>query len=548
MLVKALTIAISLSLIGFLYQFFSFIKTNRTFEKTKLIPNGLSVKTFSLNSILQAKLFKAGKIRWLMHFIVASGFLYLVIFHALDDVTSFYWFQYYQPTVDPFQFLRNLAGIFVLVGCLGFLCRRLFFFKTLKKRKIQFKGLFSILLILSIILSGFLLEAVKIISEPVFIEMVEEYSDIDEGTDLVDLKIYWEKHYNTVFNEPLLIAPERLAPKKLDNGKFDNGKELNENFCIDCHSPIKSAFISRSIAKALKKTSIWLNYHRIDNLLYYVHYFLCLLMIVSLPFSRLFHIFLIPIASLEKNLKKEQLDQTLGYINTATLYACTNCGFCSDVCSVFPNFLITKNINTLPHAKIESFKKLMNSAPVVESKALYMLQSGNGECTYCHKCTDICPSGIDLQNLWVRLNQKLSLKGFQDNYTFINNLSLEKWAKLAPQKERILSTQGKTTQLADNVDSFENCIQCTICTNVCPVVEHDLDGNDYTPQQVLNLLRLGKKHLATGTRMVWNCLNCFSCQESCPQGIKVADIMIELRNIGNLRADALQLENFTKAT
>ncbi|MCK5100771.1 MAG: 4Fe-4S dicluster domain-containing protein, partial [Desulfobacteraceae bacterium] len=107
--------------------------------------------------------------------------------------------------------------------------------------------------------------------------------------------------------------------------------------------------------------------------------------------------------------------------------------------------------------------------------------------------------------------------------------------------------QEKTAQLADNVDSFENCIQCTICTNVCPIVEYDLADNDYTPQQVMNLLRLGKKHLATGTRMVWNCLTCFSCQEACPQGIKVADIMLELRNNGNLRADAMKLENFTKA-
>ena len=542
MLVKALTIAISLSLIGFLYQFFSFIKANRTFEKKNGSPNGLSIRTFSLNSILQTKLFKAGKIRWLMHFLVVSGFLYLVIFHALDDVTASYWFQYYQPTVDPFQFLRNLAGGFVLAGCVGFLCRRFFFFKTLKKRKIQFKGLFSILLILTMILSGFLLEAVKIISEPVFMEMVEEYSDIDEDNDLIDLKIYWEKHYSAVFNEPLVITPEKLI-----TGKLDNGKELNENFCIDCHSPIKSAFISKSIAKALKKASVWLNDHRIDNLLYYVHYFLCLLMIVSLPFSRLFHIFLIPIASLEKNLKKKQLDrldQTLGYINTATLYACTNCGFCSDVCSVFPNFLITENIHTLPHSKIDAFKTLFHPGQF-DSETLYQLQSGNGDCTYCHKCTDICPSGIDLQNLWTLLNQKLALKGFQDNYTFIKSLSLKQWAELEPEKEKIASTQAKTTQLADNVASFENCIQCTICTNVCPVVEHDLANNDYTPQQVMNLLRLGKKHMATGTRMVWNCLTCFTCQEYCPQGIKVADIMIELRNNGNLRADAIKIEKMT---
>ena len=542
----ALFIAIILSLIGFLYQFFFFIKGNRSFKGKKWVPRGLNIKTFFLNTIFQIKLFNAGKLRWLIHSLVASGFLYLLVFHALDDVTSFYWFQSYQSTVDPFQFLRNLAGFFVLAGCLGFLFRRLFFLKTLKKRKIHLKGLFSILLILMVILSGFLLEAVKIISEPVFMEMVEDYSDIDEDTGLEDLKIYWEKNYNVVFNEALLITQEKL----------DEGKQLNEEFCIDCHSPIKSAFISSSIALSLKKSGAWLNHHRADNYVYYAHYFLCLLILVSLPFSRLFHMFLIPVASLEKNLKKEQLvpgpnqdqfpDQypSPGYINTATLYACTNCSFCSDVCSVFPNFLITENIHTLPHSKIDAFKRLFHPGQF-DSETLYQLQSGNGDCTYCHKCTDICPSGIDLQNLWTLLNQKLVLKGFQDNYTFIKSLSLKQWAELEPEKEKIASTQKKTTQLADNVASFENCIQCTICTNVCPVVEHDLANNDYTPQQVMNLLRLGKKHMATGTRMVWNCLTCFTCNECCPQGIRVADIMIELRNNGNLRADAIKLEKMT---
>ncbi len=534
MLPIELSIAISLSFIGFLYKFFCFIKANKTFKKKRL-SNGLNLKGFFSNTVFQIKLFKAGKLRWLMHFLVVSGFLYLVIFHAMEDVTSFHLFQYYQSTIDPFQFLRNLAGFLILSGCLGFLYRRIFFFKLLKKRKIQFKGLVSILLILTLILSGFLLEAIKIISQPIFMEMVEEYSDIEEGTDLVDLKVYWKKNYNVFFNETLTITQAKLV----------NGKELNENYCIDCHSPVRSAFLSKRIALVLKKASIWLNTHRADYLLNNVHYFLSLLIIVCLPFSRFFHIILIPISSLDKNLEKKQIDNTEGHINTATLYACTHCGFCSDVCSVLPNYLITKNLNTLPHSKIESFKRLLNHT-LDGPQALFRLQSGNDECTLCHKCTDICPSGIDLQNLWVRLDQKLTAKGILDNYSFVDNISLQKWEENAPQKGKIDSIIWKTPSLADNVDSFENCIQCTLCTNVCPVVEHDMNMNDYTPQQVLNLLRLGKKHMATGTRMVWNCLSCFSCQESCPQGIKVADIMIELKNDGNLRTDTMKLDNLKR--
>jgi len=530
----ALYTAISLSILGLLYQVFCFVRKNNAFERGKKSAYGHNSKGFFLNTLFQVKLFNAGKARWLIHFLVVSGFLYLLIIHALDDVISFHWFEYYQPPLDPFQFLRNLAGFFVLVGGFGFLFRRVIFFKTLQERKIFLKGLFSILLILMLVLSGFLLESVKILSEPVFTQMVEEYSDIDVGEDLEDLKVYWEMQYHTVFNETLVVSPE----------KFENGKILSESFCIDCHSPIKSAFISTAMAKGFKKTGVWLNQHRVDNFLYYIHYFLALLILVSLPFSRLFHMFLIPVASLGENLQKEHFDSNQGFVNTATLYACTNCGFCSDVCSVYPNFLVTENIDILPHSKIESFKHLLNHTPD-KPEVLFRLQSGNADCTYCHNCTDICPSGIDLQNLWATLNQQLALKGYPDNYTFIRNKSLKEWVELAPEDEKVWSTQKVTTQLADDVSSFENCVQCTICTNVCPVVEHDGVDNDMTPQQIMNLLRLGKKHLATGTRMVGNCLTCFSCQEYCPQGIKVADIMLELRNNAHVRADTMKLENLT---
>jgi len=529
-----LIIAISLSLIGFLYQFFFFIKENKNWRMGRQLPHGVDIRGFVCNTLFQTKLFTAGKIRWLIHFGVVSGFFYLVVFHALDDVTSVSWFQSYQSTVDPFQFLRNLAGFFVLMGCLGFLYRRVALLKAVHKRNIQYKGLFSILLILMVILSGFLLEAVKIISEPVFIEMVEDYAGIDEDSGLEDLKIFWETQNYVVFNAPGILTAEKLAL----------GESLNEEYCMGCHSPVISAFVSSSLARALKKTGQTLNQYRADIFVYYAHYFLSLLVLATLPFSRLFHIFLIPFASLEKKLKKEPPAIDQGYVQVASLFACTNCGFCSDVCSVSPNFLITGNRDVLPHSKIESIKRLMTHAPH-DDQAICLLQAGNADCTYCHKCTDVCPSGIDLQNLWYLLKEKLALKGYLDNYTFIQGQSLKKWTGLDPEKEKILPVQEKTTQLTDNIKAFETCIQCTICTNVCPIVEYDTGDNDYTPQQVMNLLRLGKKHLATGTRMVWNCLTCFSCQEHCPQGIRVTDIMLELRNNGHIRAAAIKQEQLT---
>jgi heterodisulfide reductase subunit C len=30
--------------------------------------------------------------------------------------------------------------------------------------------------------------------------------------------------------------------------------------------------------------------------------------------------------------------------------------------------------------------------------------------------------------------------------------------------------------------------------------------------------------------MLWSCLTCYQCQEHCPQGVKVTDLLYELKN------------------
>ncbi|MBU2628269.1 MAG: 4Fe-4S dicluster domain-containing protein, partial [Proteobacteria bacterium] len=294
--------------------------------------------------------------------------------------------------------------------------------------------------------------------------------------------------------------------------------------------------ISGSLAKKFRPMGKILNHYRADGSLYVMHYLLSFLMLASLPFSRLFHMVLIPFASSVSHTNTENFQKNIAFIHTATLYACTNCGYCSQVCSVFPNFQITGNHDILPHSKIESVKAMINNPFALN---LNRLKSGNAECTFCRKCTDICPSNIDLQGVWAFLDEQLVAMGYIDNYHFVKNASPGFWTK--KENETLSFQKVLTTNLADKIDAFENCVQCTICTNVCPVVEYDSNHNDMTPQQIMNLLRLGKKHLATGTRMVWNCLTCYSCQEHCPEQIKVADILLELRNNGNLMADRINL-------
>jgi len=332
-------------------------------------------------------------------------------------------------------------------------------------------------------------------------EMVEDYAGIDEDSGLDDLKIYWEKNYSVVFQETLISSKKAL----------EEGKILNEDYCLDCHSNISSAFISKILAGYLKETAKFLNNLRADNLLYHIHYLLSFLMLICIPFSRLFHIFLIPFASLKQKSDIKEFQKQKMVFHPVTLDACTDCRLCSEVCSVYPNFVVTQNINVLPHTKIKSARNIILGKHL-NTEELNMIQLSNKECTMCNNCTDICPSGIDLQTLWITLS------------TTLNNMD----PATTPALEKIEFNRGY--DIIPSSESFDNCVQCTICTNVCPIVEYSSDDeNDMTPQQIMNLLRLGKKQMAAQTQMVQNCLTCYLCQESCPGEIKVTDIIIELK-------------------
>jgi len=528
---------------GLALQLYRFRKEDRFLNPAKKSRSGLSGVSLFLNTLFQVKLFKAGKIRWMIHFLLLVSFLYLLIVHGFYSVTANLLFADYQPTLNPFQALRNATGFLVLAGCLTLFIRRQLSLRMNKDKQIRRKGLGTVILILAVIASGFLLEASKIISEPIFMEMVEEYSDLDGEEDLDDLKLYWKDNYSVFFQKQIETSPEQI----------ENGEALNEAYCLYCHSPIKSAAVSKPLARIITTAGSWLNSNRLDKSLYWLHYGLCLIVLICLPFSRLSHLLLIPFTSSRKYLTVEDHKNDLVSINAITLHACTNCGFCSQVCSVYPNFQVHQNPDILPHAKIESIKALLKNPSSID---LLQLNVGNDACTLCHKCTDICPSGIDLQSLWTVLDKKLAQMGMVDNSRLISEMPLSGWMSknfnIYPKKQpnwlptEPISTDHLTSNLADRIESFEKCIQCTVCSNVCPIVDYDSNNIDMSPHQIMNLLRLGKKHLATGTRMVWSCLTCYACQENCPQEIQVTDILLELRNEGSVKADIIQKNRLTE--
>jgi len=79
--------------------------------------------------------------------------------------------------------------------------------------------------------------------------------------------------------------------------------------------------------------------------------------------------------------------------------------------------------------------------------------------------------------------------------------------------EEILSEPGG--------EAILKCIQCGTCSSTCPL-SHFMD---YTPRQIIYMVREGFKKEVLSSRTLWICASCFSCVVQCPSGIKIADVM-----------------------
>lgn len=539
-------------LAGLVFRLSSMFRLGRVFDRDR---DTVAAQVFKLdypgiffNTLFQARLFRAGRFRWLVHALVAGGFLYLVVVHALDYWTGELW-EWYQPGIDPFRFLRNLAGVMVSAGALAFLVRRLARSRINRERlrrgrRFRVRGTLSILAILGLMATGFMAEALNIMSEPLFDEMVDEFSDISGEPELVHLRAYWAREYHVVFDPALLPANAPLAD-------MDEGQVLNEAYCLECHTLPDTAFVSAPLARAAHPLGIRANAFRLDRVFYWLHLGLALVLLLFLPYSRMFHLIAIPLATARKRIQPQDLRTDMGFLDLAGLSACTHCGFCSEVCSVVPDYLVTDNPQVLPHMKLETLKRLAGKG-VWDPDTLMRLRSGNGDCTRCGLCADICPSGIDLVRLWTAADGVMDRLGCPDNYTTAMNAGFREWMgpkspdagsgekiQHLPGEVEIRNRPNTLSGLIANAETFEHCVQCTLCTNTCPVAAYDLGKNDFGPHQVMNLLRLGEGKMASGSKMVWHCLTCYACQEVCPQSIRVADIMLELRCRGQERAAEL---------
>ncbi len=475
---------------------------------------------------LQGHILRQSPLRWTMHMMLCYGMVLLLLMHVFDDWFTARLFSDYASTLNPYLFLRNAFGIFLLLGVIIAWVRRRRMQKSVKITRAGDRWV--LVLLAGLVLSGVALEAVQIISPAMFDMMVADYMGSDDPEEVGPLKAFWAARFDVAFTPmPSTTNPEVMAM----------GRGLHEDFCAACHSRPLSAVLSYPVALTVKPWSDTIGRLDLETWLWYAHYLLSCLALALLPFSKLFHLVATPISLAVRSLGTAgDLSPPLRPTRRALgLDACTHCGVCTEHCAVAPIRRVIVNSDILPSEKIGSVAAM--AAGRARPEALARLSEGSFICTACGRCTRYCPSGIDLQDMWEASRGDLLRCGQVRPHNRMQNCTAGQGADMLQKMPDATAARYPMRQpivrLADKPDSFQACVQCSICTSVCPVVamaDNPSQALEVTPQQVMNLLRLQQKESAMASRMVWDCVTCYKCQEHCPQGVRVADILYELRN------------------
>ena len=88
---------------------------------------------------------------------------------------------------------------------------------------------------------------------------------------------------------------------------------------------------------------------------------------------------------------------------------------------------------------------------------------------------------------------------------------------------------GKTVlaEKFSNVDMFRTCEQCGCCSSACPIT----GLNGFNVRRIIRHIELDLINEIAETSFPWSCTTCGRCEEVCPNGIAILDIIRPLRSM-----------------
>ena len=72
------------------------------------------------------------------------------------------------------------------------------------------------------------------------------------------------------------------------------------------------------------------------------------------------------------------------------------------------------------------------------------------------------------------------------------------------------------------------CYQCSTCAGGCPVFRNSPEMN---PRLIIGKLISEQVEEVLASSYVWNCCFCLTCTQRCPQGVDLAHLLVDLKNL-----------------
>jgi heterodisulfide reductase subunit C len=95
------------------------------------------------------------------------------------------------------------------------------------------------------------------------------------------------------------------------------------------------------------------------------------------------------------------------------------------------------------------------------------------------------------------------------------------------QKKQLHAAFCKDVKSMPEGTKIAQCQQCGACSGSCPT-GHLMDRG---PREVIACFRAGMIDEVLKENTIWMCTSCYSCTVRCPAGIKITDLMYELKRL-----------------
>lgn len=107
---------------------------------------------------------------------------------------------------------------------------------------------------------------------------------------------------------------------------------------------------------------------------------------------------------------------------------------------------------------------------------------------------------------------------------------------MADQPIKVQLHRKKELEAVMGADHLNYCYQCGACVGDCPTARF---MPEFNPREIMLRALIGDLDGLTGPdSLIWQCSNCYTCYDRCPQDVRPVEVILALKNLSTTAGTA----------